>query len=120
MQVSQNLRLIFIFKFQVKEYVHNKFGIVATDAEIDEFFKVGKTDSKDTDLNRLTAIEYTMNIHSYPVIPKLSCALATKIANIKPETVKEIKDWLNRINNVVDALKRGNVNDIFYLFRLME
>ena len=50
-----------------------------------------------------------MNIHSYPVHPKLSCSLCTKIANIKPETVNEIKDWLNRVNNVIEAIKRANV-----------
>ena len=104
----------------MKDYVRNKFGITATDAEINEFFKVGKTDSNDTDPNRLTAIEYTMNIHSYPVIPKLSSALITKIANIKPETVKEIKDWLNRVNSVIEAIKRANVRNKIYQLRLME
>lgn len=94
--------------------MRTKLGIAASDAEIDEFFKVGKTDSKDTDPNRLTAIEYTMNIHSYPVNPKLSSALATKVASIKPETVKEIKDWLKRVDNVIEAIKRANVSNKFY------
>jgi hypothetical protein len=55
-----------------------------------------------------------MNIHSYPVIPKLSSVLTTKIANIKPETVKEIKEWLNRVNSVIEAIKRANVRNKIY------
>jgi len=89
--------------------LQKKLGIVATESEIDEFFKVGKTDSKDTDHNVLTAVEYIMNVHAYPVNPKLSSSLAAKIADFKPETIIEIKDWVKRLNEVIQAIKRANV-----------
>jgi len=97
-----------ITKAQVKEYVKKKFNIDASDAEIDQFFKVGKLDSKDTNADRLTAAEYTMNIHAYPIYAPLKNSLATKIAGYRPELIAQLDDWLSRVNSILDEIKKAN------------
>jgi len=98
-----------VTKQQVKDYIEHKLAIKTTDAEIDEFFKVGKTDSKDTDSNRLTAVEYLSNIHGYPIYEPLKNPLATKIANLDEEIVQEIADWMKRVNGILEPIKRLDV-----------
>ena len=90
--------------------MQNKLSINATDEEIDEFFRVGKTDSRDDDANRLTAIEYVMNMHGFPVSAPLKSTLASKIANYKIETINELTDWIRRVTSILDAIKRANVS----------
>ena len=95
---------------QVKEYCHNKLSINATDEEIDEFFKVGKTDSTDKDANILTAVEYIMNMHGFPVYAPLKSTLVAKIANYKVETINDLTDWIKRITSILESIKRANVS----------
>lgn len=70
---------------------------------------MGKAGSKDTDKNRITAAEYLMNIHAYPVDQRFANSISTRIANLKPETVNEMKAWIKRVNEVIEAIKRANV-----------
>jgi hypothetical protein len=76
---------------------------------LDEFFKIGKLDSKDTDPNRITATEYCLNIHCFPIYPKVANSLTKTIVNLKPETESDIKAWVARIDSVISAIKRVNV-----------
>ncbi len=98
-----------ITKTQVKTYLKTKYGMDVEDAEIDEFFKVGKIDSTDTDPNRLTAVEYSMNIHAYPVYGPLKNPLAEKIANIDSKTVAELNDWIKRVHSILEYVKKADV-----------
>jgi hypothetical protein len=97
--------------------LHNKLGITASDAEIDEFFKVGKTDSTDKDPDRLTAVEYIMNIHGFPAYAPLKCSLCAKIANYKKETIDELTDWIKRVTSILEAIKRANVRCVGIILR---
>ena len=100
----------FVTKEQVKAYLKQKLSMNVTDKEIDEFFKVGKTGSPDTDSNKLTASEYTMNIHAFPIYLPLKNPLAIKIANLSPEIVSEVTEWIKRIDVILESIKRANVN----------
>jgi len=99
----------YITKPQVKAYVQKKFGIDASDAEIDEFFKVGKLGSPDKNQDRITAPEYTLNIHAFPAHEPFKNALATKIANFDEKTLKELQDWMVRVKKILEAIKKADV-----------
>ena len=98
-----------ITKPQVKAYIQNKFDLKVEDDEINDFFKVGKTDSADKNPETLSAMEYTMNIHAFPVHPLMKNALAAKIVNLSPKTVSELTDWMKRVTTILESIKRVDV-----------
>jgi len=89
--------------------MQHKLKLDVTTAELDEFFKVAKTDSSDKDPDRITAVEYYLNVHSYPAFPPMKSAIATRIASLKPETEAHLADWVKRLGLVFEAIKRANV-----------
>ena len=87
----------------------HKLKLEPTAAELDEFFRVAKTDSPDKDPDRITAVEYYVNVHSYPAYAPMKSAIAGRIANIKPETAAELAEWIKRLGLVFERVKRSNV-----------
>ena len=100
----------FVTKAQVKEHLQHKMAVNATDEEINEFFRIGKANSTDTHPDKLSAAEYMMNIHAFPVYPPFKNPLAAKIANLSPEVVSELTDWIKRIDGILESIKRANVS----------
>lgn len=99
----------FITKDQVKEYLNAKFNMAVKDSELNDFFNFVKKGSTDEDPERITAIEYYMNVHAYPIAPMFQNSLLAKIAALDPTVVSELDAWLKRINGVLDEAKKADV-----------
>lgn len=99
----------YITKKDFAEYLKNKLNMCVAECEIDTFFRSIKQGSKDTDENRITATEYYMNAHAYPVDPMFKNALSVKIAALDPSVIAELDAWIKRINGILEDAKRANV-----------
>ena len=99
----------YITKKDFKEYLSAKLNMSVADSEINEFFRFAKQGSKDTDEDKITAIEYYMNVHAYPIDPMFKNSLLTKIAALDPNIITELEAWIKRINAILEDAKRASV-----------
>jgi hypothetical protein len=94
----------------VKEYANKELKLELTDEEIDDFFRVGKIGSTDDDANRLTAVDYALNIHAYPIIETHKSEAIKKISGISDTLSKDVKDWVLKINEILEHVTRNKVS----------
>lgn len=99
----------YITKDQVKNYLNTRLKLEANESELNEFFRLAKKDSNDTNPERITAVEYYMNVHAYAIDPIFKNPLAAKIAALNTETINELDAWLKRINGVIEDAKKIRV-----------
>lgn len=99
----------FVTKDNVKEYLGTRFNMDVNEGELKDFFSFIKQGSTDTDQDKITAVEYYMNAHAYPIDPMFQNPLLAKIAAIDPAVTSELDAWIKRINGILEDAKRANV-----------
>ena len=100
------------------EHLENN-NIQFTSEEVDDFFRIGKLDSKDQDINILTATEYYRNIHAYHMDPKYTCALINRICHFEQKTKTNIESLKTRLLYVADKCKENGVCVYIYIYIYM-
>eukprot|EP01022_Parablepharisma_sp_SALTPOND_P014480 TRINITY_DN1969_c0_g1_i1.p2 TRINITY_DN1969_c0_g1~~TRINITY_DN1969_c0_g1_i1.p2 ORF type:complete len:528 (+),score=60.85 TRINITY_DN1969_c0_g1_i1:5237-6820(+) len=95
----------YITKDQVKDYAFRRFRFTPTQSELDEFFSIATGEDQTT--SKISASDYYMNVHAFPIDPKFNSAFVKKVANFSPKTYYELQMWVDRILTIMEELKKS-------------